>query len=251
MVDIKGMRCNNCGWANPEGLSKCQKCNQTLRASEILDAPKAIIAPQKSEESVGRCLKCGYPLVEVADYCPNCGSQKIEMPKVEVAETVSVQNRKTVVLDCFSNTDGKGEAESYPRKEQQIAVNSGVKEFVSEGHGIVTTPKEDVNKPNVKSMNRTVIDFAQENSSVQDTRKTVVDSTEYFSNKEKVLPKETVADSCNGVEVKANAGATPLQYKLSCIDGGSTMDIVLQASLELPLKQGEVVLIGGLRYRVD
>ena len=245
------MRCSNCGWTNPEGLSKCRKCNQTLCASETLDAPKAIINIPKSEETVGQCLKCGYPLVEGADYCPNCGCQKVEMPEVEIAETVSVQNRKTVVLDHSSNTDGKGETKADLKKEQPIVVNSGVKEPVSEDRGIVTTPKESANNSTGESMNRTVIDFNQKNFLSQDTRKTVVDSTDYLSNKEKVLLSETVADFCNGVEVKVNAEATPFQYKLSCIDGGTAMDIVLQSSLELPLKQGEVVLIGGLRYRAN
>ena len=41
------------------------------------------------------------------------------------------------------------------------------------------------------------------------------------------------------------------RYKLSCIDGDAAMDVMLQASSELSIKQGEVMLIGGLRYRVD
>lgn len=250
-VDIKGMRCNNCGWTNPEGLSKCQKCNQTLSASEPLTAPEVVVPTLKNDEPVGRCSKCGYPLAEGADYCPNCGSRKIEMPKVEAPKEISVQNRKTVVLDSPSNIQVEEVAKADPEIEQPVVVESVVKEPVVENYSVVEAPKEELSKPCEKSMSRTVVDFPHKNSSAQDTRKTVVDSTEYISDKKEALPRETVADFSEKIEPKVDAKAASFQYKLSCIDGRATMDVVLQASSELPLKQGEVVLIGGLRYRAD
>lgn len=245
------MRCNNCGWTNPEGLSKCQKCNQTLSASGPMAAPEVVVPTPKNDEPVGRCSKCGYPLAEGTDYCPNCGSRKIEMPKVDAPKEVSVQNRKTVVLDSPSNIQDEEVAKAEPEMEQPAVVEPVVKEPVVESYNAVEALKGEVSKPCEKSMNRTVVDFSHTNSSAHDTRKTVVDSAEYISNKEEALPRETVADYCEKLEPKVDAKVSSFQYKLSCIDGGAAMDIVLQASSELPLKQGEVVLIGGLRYRAD
>ena len=56
------MRCDNCGWSNPEGLAKCQKCNQNLNES------------QDSHDSVA-CMHCGYLLSSANVCCPNCGTK--------------------------------------------------------------------------------------------------------------------------------------------------------------------------------
>jgi len=87
------MRCDNCGWNNPDGLEKCQKCNQTLmrpqpKAEEKAFSPvtpspfKATVVDagkfadgHKGEKQIVNCVRCGYPLLPDTSYCPNCGSK--------------------------------------------------------------------------------------------------------------------------------------------------------------------------------
>ena len=217
------MRCNNCGWTNPEGLSKCQKCNQTLSVCEPLES-KEIVTVEENNESVDRCLKCGYPLGGGADYCPNCGSQKIEEPKTGTIDSVNVQNRKTVVLDhdMLSEDEKVYAAEPNIQQQSNMADGQGMEEKL----------------PVDSAMKRTVIDIPQRHTAKQDTRKTVVDGTDFASNR--VVSQE-----------KQKRGNTSFQYRLSCVDGDSSMDVVLWASSELLISVDDIVLIGGLRYRVN
>lgn len=81
------MRCNNCGWENPDGAQRCEKCNSPLGGGNVYE-PKAE-APQSQmnstvrepmdtferKESGHNCPECGFPLREGAQSCPNCGKQ--------------------------------------------------------------------------------------------------------------------------------------------------------------------------------
>ena len=81
------MRCNNCGWENPDGAQRCEKCNSPLGGGNVYE-PKAEEpqAPMNStvrepmdtferKESGHNCPECGFPLREGAQSCPNCGKQ--------------------------------------------------------------------------------------------------------------------------------------------------------------------------------
>ncbi len=93
------MRCDNCGWNNPDGLTKCQKCNQELKSAPNFN--QTVMAPnrehsvpvQEVEEPVA-CTRCGYPLSAANSYCPNCGTQVSHiLPNPSPAAS---QNAKTV-----------------------------------------------------------------------------------------------------------------------------------------------------------
>ena len=71
------MRCDNCGWMNPEGVENCQKCNQKLKVSQI-EAPKVVQTPKPEPEpvvapAVINCDKCGREYSMQMPSCPNCG----------------------------------------------------------------------------------------------------------------------------------------------------------------------------------
>lgn len=80
------MRCNNCGWNNPETNSKCEKCGATLSSHapnpyqrEVVNdvLKKTVIDAEafgEQEKSIGNvCPKCGYPMREGTTVCPQCG----------------------------------------------------------------------------------------------------------------------------------------------------------------------------------
>ena len=84
------MRCNNCGWDNPDHLSQCEKCGNGLQAQGggyvPVQAPvnnynktvgEASAFPDMTEgtqvDMGGNCKKCGYPLRVGTSKCPNCG----------------------------------------------------------------------------------------------------------------------------------------------------------------------------------
>lgn len=98
------MRCNNCGWENPSGNQKCEKCNAPLSGSMIGNndevqrkyhsvseelkgtVPDCVSASYKNKKSYAEqsddqadgkeanCLHCGYPVSPAMNVCPNCGN---------------------------------------------------------------------------------------------------------------------------------------------------------------------------------
>ena len=98
------MRCDNCGWSNPDHLTKCQKCNQDLVAPvSAAPAPVAasnainqtIIEPSRQgaaqqSSSAASCLRCGYPLSAESQFCPNCGTQAQQAAPAPAAHAKTV-----------------------------------------------------------------------------------------------------------------------------------------------------------------
>jgi RNA polymerase subunit RPABC4/transcription elongation factor Spt4 len=84
------MRCNNCGWDNPESRSNCEKCNSALsHYSKPKRQPAADPSLRKTENQANvenvryvgaqtiydynACPECSYPLLPDISVCPNCG----------------------------------------------------------------------------------------------------------------------------------------------------------------------------------
>lgn len=92
------MRCQFCGWENPETKSTCEKCNQPLQQASNLGKstvrenplsgdssdyqthsqesfnPKATVREKSFTRESSACPACGYP-VDGEDKCPSCGTQ--------------------------------------------------------------------------------------------------------------------------------------------------------------------------------
>ncbi|WP_206422498.1 zinc-ribbon domain-containing protein, partial [Barnesiella sp. An22] len=95
------MRCKNCGWENPAGKSKCEKCNAPLTGSmieheshnynrESISEERESLHSTVRESSVfGKmsnasqtgnkvCGNCGYELAEGMKVCPACGTSTVD-----------------------------------------------------------------------------------------------------------------------------------------------------------------------------
>lgn len=86
------MRCKNCGWENPDNLTRCEKCNTPLDGVSFNAAPAA--TPQNFSKTVNEasvfpdspavganvCPQCGYPMRPGVTVCPNChyGATEVE-----------------------------------------------------------------------------------------------------------------------------------------------------------------------------
>ena len=121
------MRCQFCGWDNPEGKTNCEKCNKPLVAEERSnqvrkpsaghDRPtnrmpqegRAALKATVREGSSGRnnlvsnanvCPECGYPLEN--GQCGQCGytvqepKPKVDEPKVVHHESAIAGGKQTV-----------------------------------------------------------------------------------------------------------------------------------------------------------
>lgn len=80
------MRCKNCGWENPDGQTKCEKCNGNLTEASSAHNPTTPVSERiRSTVAEGMifsdatpgavpktCPKCGYPLSDTSTSCPNC-----------------------------------------------------------------------------------------------------------------------------------------------------------------------------------
>lgn len=91
-------RCKNCGWDNPDNASNCEKCgtplsspvsqasinggalNKTVREGDVFgSANEPIITPTPAINGTQRdgeanlCPKCGYPMRPGVTECPQCG----------------------------------------------------------------------------------------------------------------------------------------------------------------------------------
>ena len=114
------MRCDYCGWENPEGRERCVKCNQPL-PEEICVQESAVVEHSEpttpsnagsratvvfQQESVAEvvapsrggayCPECGYPFADAnVDVCPACGrSVQMAVPVEEpqpVVEPIAPQ----------------------------------------------------------------------------------------------------------------------------------------------------------------
>lgn len=92
----KTMRCKNCGWENPQGNLKCEKCNAPLTGSMAGNSQRPVQsdyaenvnlkgtipegqvfgfnASRQDENVKGHsCSRCGYPIARDMNICPNCG----------------------------------------------------------------------------------------------------------------------------------------------------------------------------------
>lgn len=85
------MRCNNCGWENPDSTDFCYKCNKVLsvrpsfkgaetvlgyaenRIRNSVASSKISSAGKDEDGGVRVCSGCGYPATKYSENCPYCG----------------------------------------------------------------------------------------------------------------------------------------------------------------------------------
>ena len=105
------MRCDNCGWMNPEGIENCQKCNQKLKASYIEEVNHVDVQEQapatNSGSAVVNCEKCGREYSTQMPSCPHCGFSNPKYQECNDVNTQSLDMNKTVAFGIGNHSAPK------------------------------------------------------------------------------------------------------------------------------------------------
>ena len=142
------MRCEFCGWDNPQGKLTCEKCNKPLR-SGVLDRSevrsesvsfnnsrptdrqvedtvnlKATVR-EDSQQVEGICPECGYKLEN--GECPSCGFpkdlRKTRRPLRKKSEDIEEKSNRSFKLIPISEETGKPEGEELLFEEENVILN--------------------------------------------------------------------------------------------------------------------------------
>ena len=127
------MRCENCGWENPDSNSKCEKCGTKLVKSsgtvqqsserEIVNATQHFAGGNTGLNLKGTakaCPKCGYPIRPGDSRCPKCSSEATgEKPaESEAQKSKPVDWKKTHINSPNTGKEGDELKTSTEQPEQ-------------------------------------------------------------------------------------------------------------------------------------
>ena len=134
------MRCKNCGWDNPDGNVKCEKCNAQL--SDYMAAPQTPYYGCAADEYNPRvtvvgghapddfnpkstalgCLQCGYPIRPTDTGCPMCGHQSAGHKSVNVPEIVKEPEvvKKAAPVGTIIHGLNPGKTESAEKERKKL-----------------------------------------------------------------------------------------------------------------------------------
>ena len=191
------MRCQFCGWDNPEGKDHCEKCNKPLEENRSADSiakaqecvtdgltyassnPKATMREnmmqpgQPVAQAAAVCPECGFTLRN--GECANCGY--ISEGKQPSAQAVAEPSRPTSHFDARKTMrpQRKGEKEQRftltPISEETGQPEGGP--IVYEGNEIM------LNRDNTDPKNPTITSRQQAISSFRDGKWSIEDKSEY------------------------------------------------------------------------
>lgn len=252
------MRCDNCGWMNPDGVELCQKCNQKLMKVTDEHSKVSNKVVEEADVSLINCDKCGCEYDVKSSTCPNCGFTNTRNRNVLSDDTTQSSLNKTVVFT--TDAPGQPDAESLTPAVQNINIkdNSNLKRTV-----VSEDSHDDVS-----------VDSLAVDNEIVDPKKTVV-----FNNEEPVIGKPdqkiqnnvkrrgnlkvTVADvNCSDLQklISEAESESKLQdtvfdsfcFKLESMDHEGEIPVMLTitSTAKIALKSGDIILVAGERYRV-
>ena len=206
MQSFSEMRCNNCGWNNPEGAKVCEKCSEPILYVSVpvkrepiessQDMLSDVDSPAKVE--IVNCPKCGYPVKSEDMYCPNCGAVVNRHPSGSDNDIV---NRQTCIMARESVESAKtAESVETVHSDQARVTPPSQSTFgkatVREGFATRENVVENYKGTEVKSGKSTVREIPEEMLDVQAPSETadeptVPDSSDGF----KLVPVDFISGS--------------------------------------------------------
>lgn len=264
------MRCKNCGWENPAGKSKCEKCNAPLIGSMIdhsrmqpgmpdtgeafnprVTVNENIVFGDKSSDASngGNCPGCGYPVRDGVQVCPNCGRDS----KNKKPDPVCPHCHKTNPAEA-SFCSGCG----YDLRTDRMGKNSPVCSKCGEpvGAGAVfcsscgaklSGKKTDFRHNTILPGRRsrcTLIPIAGEKERIN------VEPLN-FSGEEVILNRDNTESDNNTITSKEQAILVYENKKWYIQDRSVLKTTFVQAGERIELKAGDIILLGDRRFEFD
>lgn len=246
------IRCSNCGWeGNPDGSAKCQRCNQLLTLHEDVHQQKSSVSVcddlkldvQKTVSEVQVCVNCGHSILEGSLFCSHCGNKVDETGVRSVASPGGKNNEcaKTKVFD--SKTLEESIQNIIPQNEESKQKPNNINSTVVE--------KSSFDTPfNGKA---TVADASIILEQVQKAAKeTLRCDNEPAVSSSVAVAESAPSDICTGELFSYTLSTVDVEVEVASVQGISSKsrEIKIESPFELSLKEGDLLLIGGLRFLV-
>lgn len=202
------VRCDHCGWSNnPDGATKCQKCNQELvyHSSDTSGVNMTEVRKPMAES----CSKCGYLLSPESVFCPNCGTAV----STASSQTVDPSMKKTM-RDVSSDVRQGGYGVPADMKQTMRDVTSESQRPI-----LKATPSE-------TAMNQNQASF-------------------------RLRPVDMVASEAFAFGADTDAAFEFEGGQWFITDKSGTGSAYVCASRRIALQKGDIVLIGGRRYKFE
>ncbi len=251
------MRCDNCGWMNPEGIENCQKCNQKLKASYIEEVNHVDVQEQAPATNpvVVNCEKCGREYSTQMSSCPHCGFSNPKYQECNDVKTQSLDMNKTVAFGIGNHSAPKaspfavhdkselkktmvaGANIADPLASPMVHDKSELKKTMVAGANIadpLASPMVHDKSELKKTMVAADLDFSQ-----------IPHDQAQKSEKEKL--QQTVCDGIS--DISSN---NDFKYSLQSLDHGTQepVTMTISTSSDICLKKGDMIFIAGMRYSV-
>lgn len=252
------MRCDNCGWMNPDGVELCQKCNQKLMKVTDEHSKVADKVVEETKVSLITCDKCGREYDAQSSSCPNCGFANTHNRNALSNDATQSSLNKTVVFT--TDAAGQPDAESVTPAVQKINIkdNSDLKRtIVCENSHVEVSVDSSVADSEIVNPKKTVV-FRNEEPVIDKPAQNVQNNVKRRGNL-----KVTVADvNCSDLQklISEAEAESRLQdtvfdsfcFKLESMDhkGETPVILTITSTAEIALKSGDIILVAGERYRV-
>lgn len=238
------MRCDNCGWMNPEGLDVCQKCNQKLRATNIETKIVPHVVEREETANVINCDKCGREYSSDLPSCPYCGfanhSRKPSenVNNADLNKTIAFGMAKNDSSCDNSHDEVETASESPMGKPFNIGDSSDLKKTIIAGRNDIG----DLSTENELQSQQLQPKNSQKIARSLDLKATIVDASA-------VTLMQTISDSIEDVPVVEKEVETNI-YTLHSMDheGNTPIVLTITATKNIGLKSDDIILINGIRY---
>ena len=236
------MRCDNCGWVNPDGVDRCQKCHQSLKSVIVEKSHSVCDTPIVEKENDNlNCDKCGKEYSIQLPSCPYCGFANPKKNLSVHSEQEFSNLKKTATFSAGELNNIETQFNDKPISNYADIINKVSKGVVDKSELKKTVVAEGFER-NVENENVAAVQSKKFNQVVkEDLKATIVDSSK------SILANEITAN-CSLDDTPEN-----VKYSLLSIDRNSDtpIRILLVSSEKLELTVGDVLLIAKERYIVE
>lgn len=217
------MRCKFCGYINPEGKDKCEKCNKPLDKSS--ENQNNMASANNSDRPTER---------QAAQFNP-----KATLPEYAVNQQVN-NSEKEECPDCGYALDNDGNCPSCGYSSKKTSINSPK---ICEASNEARQTMRPVRKGEKEG--RFVLTPISEENGMPEADPILFEGNEVRLNRDNLAPKNPTITSKTQALIKCNDG------KWSIIDKSDLKTTFVQAENSVDLENGGLILLGNQLFKFD